>query len=163
MRTKRNQTMPTTRRFGCGAGPRSVAAGVGRGCAGVPSVLSEDQSGIPAAVKAAKAADTVVLAVGTDLNWSREGHDATNVSRERFDSRDNSRDNPASCALRALWRDRASTLFAKPTVWDNAHEQTPIPSRSAAKTVHFCFKDQSKAQAIYESVKPLMKETLKCL
>merc|ERR1719433_1914992 len=28
----------------------------------------------------AKAADTVVLAMGTDLSWSREGHDATNIT-----------------------------------------------------------------------------------
>ena len=47
---------------------------------GVPTVLSEDQSGIPAAVQLAQSADTVVLAVGTDLTWSREGHDATNIS-----------------------------------------------------------------------------------
>lgn len=47
---------------------------------GVPNVLSEDQSGIPDAVKMAKSADTVVLAVGTDLTWAREGHDAENIS-----------------------------------------------------------------------------------
>ncbi|CAJ1441850.1 unnamed protein product [Effrenium voratum] len=48
--------------------------------AGVPNVLSEDQSGIPAAVEAAKKADTVLLAVGTDLTWSEEGHDAKSIS-----------------------------------------------------------------------------------
>ncbi|CAE7266592.1 BXL3 [Symbiodinium sp. CCMP2456] len=47
---------------------------------GVPNVLSEDQSGIPAAVELAKHADTVVLAVGTDLSWAEEGHDAKNIS-----------------------------------------------------------------------------------
>lgn len=47
---------------------------------GVPNVLSEDQSGIPAAVRMAQTADTVVLAVGSDLSWSAEGHDAKNIS-----------------------------------------------------------------------------------
>jgi hypothetical protein len=47
---------------------------------GVPNVKSEDQSGIPAAVQMAKDADTVVLAVGTDLSWAAEGHDAMNIS-----------------------------------------------------------------------------------
>jgi len=47
---------------------------------GVPNVQSEDKSGIPAAVQMAKDADTVVLGVGTDLTWSAEGHDATNIS-----------------------------------------------------------------------------------
>ena len=47
---------------------------------GVPTALSEDQSGIPDAVKLAQSADTVVLAVGTDLKWAGEGHDATNIS-----------------------------------------------------------------------------------
>lgn len=28
----------------------------------------------------AAAADTVILAVGTDLGWSSEGHDASNIS-----------------------------------------------------------------------------------
>ena len=37
-------------------------------------------SGIPAAVAMAKAADTVVLAVGTDLGWSAEGHDAATIN-----------------------------------------------------------------------------------
>lgn len=48
--------------------------------AGVPSVLSEDQSGIDAAVEMAKKVDTVLLAVGTDLSWAAEGHDAKNIS-----------------------------------------------------------------------------------
>eukprot|EP00435_Cladocopium_sp_Y103_P040526 s2108_g11.t1 len=48
--------------------------------AGVPSVLSEDQSGIDAAVEMAKRVDTVLLAVGTDLSWAAEGHDAKNIS-----------------------------------------------------------------------------------
>eukprot|EP00931_Biecheleriopsis_adriatica_P051458 TRINITY_DN29844_c0_g1_i2.p1 TRINITY_DN29844_c0_g1~~TRINITY_DN29844_c0_g1_i2.p1 ORF type:complete len:805 (+),score=148.68 TRINITY_DN29844_c0_g1_i2:44-2416(+) len=47
---------------------------------GVPSVLSENQSGIAAAVDMARKADTVVLAVGSDLSWSAEGHDAKNIS-----------------------------------------------------------------------------------
>ena len=47
---------------------------------GVPSVLSNDQSGIPAAVAMAKEADTVILAMGTDLSWAAEGHDAKNIS-----------------------------------------------------------------------------------
>ena len=47
---------------------------------GVPSVLSEDTSGIAKAVAMAAAADTVVLAVGSDLSWSAEGHDAANIS-----------------------------------------------------------------------------------
>jgi hypothetical protein len=47
---------------------------------GVPDVQSEDQSGIAAAVAVAKAVETVVLAVGTDLNWAAEGHDAKNIS-----------------------------------------------------------------------------------
>jgi len=47
--------------------------------AGVPNVLSGDTSGIPAAVDMAKTADVVVLAVGTDLSWSAEGHDAKTI------------------------------------------------------------------------------------
>lgn len=47
---------------------------------GVPSPLSSDTSHIPAAVALAKAADNVVVAVGTDLSWSAEGHDAKNIS-----------------------------------------------------------------------------------
>jgi len=46
---------------------------------GTPSVLSNDESLIPAAVAAAKAADVVVLAVGTDLSWAAEGHDAKTI------------------------------------------------------------------------------------
>jgi beta-glucosidase-like glycosyl hydrolase len=46
---------------------------------GVPNVLSEDTTGIPAAVAMAKEADTVVLAVGTDLTWAREEQDATSI------------------------------------------------------------------------------------
>jgi len=47
---------------------------------GVPSVLSEDQSKIADAVRVATSADTVILAVGTDLTWSREGQDAENIT-----------------------------------------------------------------------------------
>lgn len=47
---------------------------------GVPSVLSNDTSGIAAAVDMAKRADRVVLAIGTDLSWGREGKDATSLS-----------------------------------------------------------------------------------
>jgi len=47
---------------------------------GVPNVLSDNTTGIPAAVAMAAAADNVVLAVGTDLSWAREGHDAENIS-----------------------------------------------------------------------------------
>ena len=36
---------------------------------GVPTVLSDDTSGIAAAVEMAKGADEVILAVGTDLSW----------------------------------------------------------------------------------------------
>jgi beta-D-xylosidase 4 len=46
----------------------------------IPGVKSEDMSGIPAAVSLAQKAETVILAVGTDLGWSAEGHDATNIS-----------------------------------------------------------------------------------
>jgi len=35
---------------------------------------------IPAAVAAARAADIVVLGVGTDLSWAAEGHDAVSIS-----------------------------------------------------------------------------------
>ena len=48
--------------------------------AGVPKATSTNASGIPAAVAMAKTADTVVLAVGTDLDWAAEGHDAKNLS-----------------------------------------------------------------------------------
>merc|ERR1719272_2834927 len=46
---------------------------------GVPNVLSADTSGA-AAVAMAKTVDTVVLAVGTDLSWAHEEHDATNIT-----------------------------------------------------------------------------------
>ena len=46
---------------------------------GVPDVQSGDVSGIPAAVAMAKGADAVVLAVGTDLTWAAEGHDAKSI------------------------------------------------------------------------------------
>ena len=46
---------------------------------GVPSVASSDVSGIPAAAKAAEDADAVVVALGTDLSWAAEGHDATSI------------------------------------------------------------------------------------
>jgi len=47
---------------------------------GTPSVQSNDLSLIPAAVAAARAADIVVLGVGTDLSWAAEGHDATSIA-----------------------------------------------------------------------------------
>lgn len=47
---------------------------------GVPKATSADTSGIPAAAAMAKAADTVVLVVGTDLEWAAEGHDATRIN-----------------------------------------------------------------------------------
>ena len=47
---------------------------------GIPTVLSSNQSGIAAAVAACAAADTCVVAVGTDLEWAAEGHDAHNIS-----------------------------------------------------------------------------------
>eukprot|EP00463_Aulacantha_scolymantha_P002975 TRINITY_DN372_c0_g2_i2.p1 TRINITY_DN372_c0_g2~~TRINITY_DN372_c0_g2_i2.p1 ORF type:complete len:541 (-),score=64.99 TRINITY_DN372_c0_g2_i2:507-2129(-) len=47
---------------------------------GVPNVLSDDTSLIPAAVSMAKGVDTVVMAVGTDLSAAREGHDATKIT-----------------------------------------------------------------------------------
>jgi len=46
---------------------------------GTPSVLSNDLSLIPAAVAAAQQADVVILAVGTDLSWAAEGHDAQSI------------------------------------------------------------------------------------
>jgi hypothetical protein len=71
----------------CGGNFWTVIDSVGQGgrvttvsTLGVPNVESEDQSGIPAAVEMAKTADTVVLAVGTDLTWAAEGHDAKNIS-----------------------------------------------------------------------------------
>ena len=47
---------------------------------GIPNVTSSDESGIPDAVEAAKNADQVVLAVGTDLTWAMEGHDAESIT-----------------------------------------------------------------------------------
>jgi xylan 1,4-beta-xylosidase len=48
--------------------------------AGVPAATSTNTSQIAVAVKAAAAADTVVLVVGTDLIWAAEGHDAVNIT-----------------------------------------------------------------------------------
>lgn len=47
---------------------------------GVANCSTSDESDIPAAVAAAKTADTVVLAVGTDLTIAAEGKDATNLT-----------------------------------------------------------------------------------
>jgi beta-D-xylosidase 4 len=47
---------------------------------GVPTAASNDTSGIAAAVQMAGAADTVVLAIGTDLSWAAEGHDALSIT-----------------------------------------------------------------------------------
>ena len=47
---------------------------------GVPSVTSDDMSGIPAAVAAAKAADDVVLVVGQDGTIEHEGHDRVSIA-----------------------------------------------------------------------------------
>lgn len=47
---------------------------------GVPSVSSSDTSGIAAAVEMAKSVDIVVLAVGTDLTWAHEEHDASSIT-----------------------------------------------------------------------------------
>lgn len=46
---------------------------------GVPTVLSNDTSGIAAAVALAKTVDEVILAVGTDLTWAHEEHDAETI------------------------------------------------------------------------------------
>ena len=46
---------------------------------GVPSVSSNDQSGIPAAAAAAQAADLVVLQIGSDLSLEAEGNDRTSI------------------------------------------------------------------------------------
>ena len=43
-------------------------------------MLSDDTSGIAAAVEMAKGADEVILAVGTDLSWAHEEHDADNIT-----------------------------------------------------------------------------------
>jgi len=47
---------------------------------GVPSVLSSNTSAIAAAVAAAATADEVILAVGTDLTWAHEEHDAAAIN-----------------------------------------------------------------------------------
>lgn len=47
---------------------------------GVPDPKSSDTSGVAAAAKLAADADEVVMAVGTDLKWAAEGHDATSIS-----------------------------------------------------------------------------------
>eukprot|EP01052_Picozoa_sp_SAG31_P001605 SAG31_NODE_54_length_29987_cov_4.570664_18_plen_131_part_00 len=47
---------------------------------GVSNCSSTDESGIDTAVLAAKNADTVVLAVGTDLTIAAEGKDAVNLT-----------------------------------------------------------------------------------
>ena len=47
---------------------------------GVPSVLSNDTSGVAAAAKAARAADETLLVLGTDLTWSHEEHDAVGAA-----------------------------------------------------------------------------------
>jgi len=47
---------------------------------GVDNVLSNDMSKIPQAVHLAKKVDQVVLAVGTDLSWAREGMDAASIA-----------------------------------------------------------------------------------
>eukprot|EP01052_Picozoa_sp_SAG31_P011239 SAG31_NODE_632_length_13389_cov_4.818360_10_plen_518_part_00 len=48
--------------------------------AGLPTTLSMDISGVPAAVAAAEKADVVVLALGTDLSSAHEEMDAVNIS-----------------------------------------------------------------------------------
>jgi beta-D-xylosidase 4 len=47
---------------------------------GVPNVLSNDTSGVAAAVALAKEVDEVILAVGTDLTWAHEEHDAQSIT-----------------------------------------------------------------------------------
>ena len=47
---------------------------------GVPDVKSSDTSKIADAAAMAAAADDVVLAVGTDLSWAREGSDASSIA-----------------------------------------------------------------------------------
>lgn len=47
---------------------------------GVPSISSNDTSGIPAAVALAQAADRVILAIGTDLTWAHENLDARGIT-----------------------------------------------------------------------------------
>ena len=46
----------------------------------IPNVMSNSTDGIAAAVTMAKSADTVILAVGTDLSWAAEGHDAKSIA-----------------------------------------------------------------------------------
>lgn len=48
--------------------------------AGVPEATSNDTTGIAAAVDLVKAADTTVLAIGTDKTWASEGHDAGQIN-----------------------------------------------------------------------------------
>jgi hypothetical protein len=59
---------------------RHVPAGAVTAVKGVPSTASADTSGIAAAAAAAAAADVVVMAIGADLDWAREGRDATSIS-----------------------------------------------------------------------------------
>jgi hypothetical protein len=49
------------------------------GLRGVPSVGSNDVSGVPAAAAAAAAADVVFLAIGSNLDLEAEGHDRTSI------------------------------------------------------------------------------------
>ena len=51
-----------------------------RYAAGVPSVLSDDTSGVPAAAALAAASDMTVLVLGTDLSVARENKDAVNLT-----------------------------------------------------------------------------------
>ena len=46
----------------------------------MPSVGSDDVSGIPAAAAAAAAADLIVLQIGSDRSLETEGHDRVNIS-----------------------------------------------------------------------------------
>ena len=57
------------------AGPSKVVS-----AAGVPSPSSNDMSHIGRAVNLARSADTVVLAVGTDITMASEPKDASNIS-----------------------------------------------------------------------------------
>jgi len=54
--------------------PKTVSA------LGVPTVTSDDTSGIAAAADLAKDADAVVLVLGTDLSVAREGRDAVSIA-----------------------------------------------------------------------------------
>ena len=51
-----------------------------RHAAGVPSVISDDTTDVPAAAALAKAADATVLVLGTDLSVARENRDAVNLT-----------------------------------------------------------------------------------